>query len=273
MAAATESEKAAAVVSVCHAADAAIWRLAAPRILRHIASRRYQLIVPAREVELFRSLTPPDYEVVSEDGILEGLTLDSVRQRMPEAMRSRAGWYFQQLLKLAALLRIRCRGNEMLVIWDADTIPLRPLQFSDAEGRLLYFTSDDDHPIYFEVIRRLLGLEKIVPFSFIAQCFPVRAAWLRGFVDFVERRHGCTWPEAILRTADFNDVSGFSEYETLGTYLSHRHAYAMASYTVPWLRYGYQLYDPDDPASLPEEGDGYYYASFERWDPHRPKRP
>ena len=266
-----DSGKAAAVVSVCCATDAVIWRLAAPRILRHIESRRYQVIVPAGEVELFRSLTPAIYEVVSEDTILNGVTLDTVRQRMPEVMRRRAGWYYQQLLKLGALWRVRCRGNELLVIWDADTVPLRPIRFSDDEGKLLYFGSDDDHLPYFEAIQRLLGMEKLVSFSFVAQCFPVRSAWLRGFIDFIERRHGCSWVEAILRTADFAELSGFSEYETLGTYLCHRHAYGIAYYALPWLRYGYQLYDPGNPASVPEVGDGYYYASFERWDPHRPR--
>ena len=68
--------------------------------------------------------------------------------------------------------------------------------------------------------QRLLGLAAISPRSFVGQCFPIASLHARAFAAEVERRHGRPWYEAIMATTDLSEISGFSEYETLGTYLT-----------------------------------------------------
>ena len=87
---------------------------------------------------------------------------------------SRFGWYLQQFLKLSALQKF---NQEPVIIWDADSVALNPISFFRPDGGIEIYTSDEYHLPYFELIDRLLRMDKRVPFSFIAQCLPVPAGW------------------------------------------------------------------------------------------------
>ena len=116
------------VVCVCHQEDIETWRGAAPRIVSHIRSRRYVLLVPDAEVQLFRSVSPSAFEVIAES-TYGRLFLDELVERMPGSLIRRRGWYVQQLLKLCALEDLE--PDDVGVIWDADTVPLKQLSFID----------------------------------------------------------------------------------------------------------------------------------------------
>lgn len=259
------------VVSACAARHAAVWARGAPNILRYINAGSYAVIVPDDDLHLFRSLTPSRIEVVPESHHASDIA-PLLRRSVP-ATSNRYGWYLQQLLKLSAVIHASC---DTVLIWDADTIPLRPLRFRDDAGRLLYYSSDERHAPYFEAIERLLGLAAISPASFVGQCFPIASRHARAFAAEVERRHGRPWYEAIIATTDFSEISGFSEYETLGTYLSHVDAGGMAFQAGAWLRRGNAATGGIarlDPASEAWLAARFDHAAFETWDrPHEADR-
>ncbi|MCW5718462.1 MAG: hypothetical protein KIS68_11590 [Bauldia sp.] len=253
------------VISVCATTHAAVWARGAPNILRHIEAGAYTVVVPDDDLPLFRSLTPPGIEVVPESHHV-GAIAPLLRAAIPAGSGGRFGWYLQQFIKLGAVIQAPC---ETVLIWDADAIPLRPLRFLDAAGRLLYYTSHERHDPYFDAIERLLGLAPSHSASFVAQCFPVRTRLARSFAAEVERRSGRPWFEAIIGAIDFSLKSGFSEYETLGTYLAHAHPGGMAFHTGEWLRRGSAAaggiarFDAATEAWLARRFD---HASFEIWD-------
>lgn len=61
---------------------------------------------------------------------------------------------------------LRCR--KIYLIWDADTLPISHLEFDD-DGRLLFTRKKEYHAEYFITIERLLGLQRVITFSFIAE--------------------------------------------------------------------------------------------------------
>jgi hypothetical protein len=252
------------VVSVCAADHAAIWRRGAPNIVRYIAAKAYTVVVPDDEVKLFRRLTPPRIEVVPESRHVAGIA-PLLRTAVP-AGSDRYGWYLQQFIKLAAIIGA---SGATALIWDADTIPLRPLRFEDEAGRLLYYTSDERHAPYFEAVERILGPVARHDASFIAQCFPIRTAWARSFAAEVERRSGRVWYEALMAAIDFSLPSGFSEYETLGTHVMNAHSGEFAFHSGAWLRRGsaatggIERFDAAAEAWLAGRFD---HAAFEIWD-------
>jgi SAM-dependent methyltransferase len=146
---------------------------------------------------------------------------------MPPVYERRAGWYLQQFIKIEA-----CRAakpHETVLIWDADTVPLQHLEFEDSEGRLIYYKGNDKpiiHPPYFDLIQKLLGLHRLRDISFISQSFPTRASWVHAMCFEIESKYSVdSWIDAVVANIDHNaGISGFSEYETLGTYISHHHA-------------------------------------------------
>jgi hypothetical protein len=258
------------VISACEETKAEIWRHSSSHIVEHISAARYEVIVPDRDVSLFKELSAKPFVVVAESTYLNGRDIDWLKSRFPESLRDRSGWYLQQFIKITAA-RARLH-EEIVLIWDADTVPLKSLTFADDAGRLIYYTSDEYHLPYFAMIRSLLRLERIVPFSFIAQCFAVKPRWVDDFCREIEMQQGMHWIDAILQQIDFKTISGFSEYESLGTYLTHRHRGEMLITRKAWQRYGNALIGSVSKLTAQTEkllAAHYDFVSFEHWDTSR----
>ncbi len=132
---------------------------------------------------------------------------------------NRAGWLFKQLLQLYAD-QISDAGH--ILLFDADTILLRPQKFEVA-GRSLMVISDEYHWPYYVIIQKLFGFLPPARFSLTSHHLCVsrpRLAELRGEL---ERRHQRPWYQAIVDQLDPHEGSGFSEYETYGQWLLQRH--------------------------------------------------
>ena len=134
----------------------------------------------------------------------------------------RAGWYLQQFLKLAAAAE---PGTEWRLVWDGDTLPLRPLRFLSDEvlPRPLLAPRADWHPPYFRTIERLLGNGSFAPHSFIHEHLLMRRDRAVALLDSL-RAEGTPWPLRVLKAIDDADLvpSGFSEFETYGTFVHRR---------------------------------------------------
>jgi uncharacterized protein DUF6492 len=256
-----------ALISVCCSRDAEVWRETSKHIVKYIRASRYEVIIPDREIDMFTTLSPKSFAVVGESTYVKDRNLDWLRSFFPEKRLNRAGWYLQQFVKIAAA---KSRPNDdTVLIWDGDTVPLRPLEFIDRSGKLIYYTGSEHHLPYFAMIRHLLGLEKIVSFSFIAQCFIVKSQWADDFCNEIERHHNKHWIDAIVGKIDFDTESSFSEYESLGTYLSHRHPDEFLVSRHSWEREGNSLIGGIQKLtdrSAAALGARYDFISFEKWD-------
>lgn len=214
------------VISVCMSKDLPYWQVAARKLLEHVDASSYEVIVPNDEVALFRHATPSAIQVIPEVFYCGKRDLAHLRERFPEAMGRRAGWYLQQFLKIEAIRRDPRDVN--CLIWDADTVPLRPMAFEDEAGRLIYRTGlhrPAIHQPYFDLIESLLGITRETDSSFISQCFPVRSAWVREMCAALAERHRVeSWWDAIVDfIARHPSGCGFSEYETLGSWVLRHH--------------------------------------------------
>ena len=255
----------AVTISVCCLKDIDAWEVVARHLPRRVHAERHHLIVPDDEVRAFEARTPSSFDVIGESRYVSDVT-DVIASRMPSGRTSRVGWYLQQIVKLRALAELH--DDEVAVIWDADTVPLKRLTFIDECHRLVHWKGTENCAPYFECIDRLLGMEKAVEYSFIAQCLAIRGRWMRDFIDLVEKRHGRPWLEAILESIDFSQQCGFSEYETLGTFLSREHSDEIIATERPWLRQGRwrigEAANVDQPWAWPFLW-GFDFVAFEGW--------
>ena len=217
------------VFSTCIRRDSEIWKVASPLIIDHIDATRYVVIVPWEDVELFSSISPSRYEVWCEDKLLDQVNVELIRKVLPESKSMRAGWYFQQIIKIAAILTLE--DEQIGLIWDGDTIPLKRMKFFDGH-KLIYRTgvhTPKIHEPYFTSIEKLLGLKRGHDHSFISQCFPANREWIIDMCCLIEQRLGIPWWKGVLKSAQESDsFSGFSEYETMGTYISHHYSEFMS---------------------------------------------
>jgi hypothetical protein len=225
------------VVSVAEIDCLETWKLTGPQLIALIPASEYWLIVPDNQVQHFIESSPDKYKVFPESVFTRDFS-EKFSHCVGAALPARRGWYLQQLIKLEALNR--ASHLDRILIWDADTVPLKEISFFDSNGNCRYFFGSENHLPYFENIYRLLGLDKSHLKSFVAQNFPITGDQIRAFFSYVEERNESTWWDAVIDSIDFDEPSGFSEYETLGTFVSSFGKRPLTMQPGTWSRDGNQ---------------------------------
>ncbi len=189
-------------------------------------------------------LLPADGRVafMDENTLCPGLTLAAVKELIYRRIYTdkRAGWYFQQFLKLAYA---RVCTDEAYITWDADTIPLRPIPYQNGAGQYLFTIKDEYHPPYFDTLGALLGLQKQIPESFIAENMIFDTALVNEMLGEIEANGalegGAFW-EKILYAVAPGQLAGsaFSEFETFGSYVLAKYPGRYALRRLETLRSG-----------------------------------
>ena len=138
----------------------------------------------------------------------------------------RAGWYIQQFIKMQFA---KFTDDEYYLIWDSDTIPLKHVQLFDESSRPFFDMKTEYHVPYFETINRIFpDIRKTAEGSFISEHMLIKSEYMRELIDEIESRteiSGTNFQEKIINAIDTKDLggSGFSEFETYGSYVIVRH--------------------------------------------------
>lgn len=258
------------IISLCCKQDAKTWAIAHRAIIKYIPAAKYTLVVPDSEFETFQRITHYKFNIQPESKYSKYVEAPLFKL-LPQSKHSQSRWYLQQFIKLEILNQLGT--DKIAVLWDGDTVPLQPISFVSEDGLLNYFTGSENHTPYFETIHKLLGIDKQVPHSFISQSFPIKTQWFQELKQSIESRSGKSWFEAILEAINFTHSNAFSEYETLGSFIAHKHCEEICFSDKPWLRLGNSLigdvsliHTSTSQAKLAQ----YQYVSFEKWDRAKP---
>lgn len=257
------------VISVCSAKDINVWTVASKHVVEFIKAERYTVIVPDRELELFLSVTSAPYQVKPESQFV-GNAKERIIQKLDSNNQDRVGWYLQQFVKIAAVLENDPAST--VLIWDADTVPLKSLEFVNPQGKLIYYQGEEYRKSYFDFIELALGLQRTQTFSFIAQSLITKVSWAKELFDSLESSIKMPWIDAILFHLNAAEPAGFAEFETLGTWIWHHHRDEIVISDRSWYRNGQSLVG--NPINLSKSAwkglaKSYDFISFEAWD----KRP
>lgn len=198
----------------------------------------------AKSIRKFVSDVRTIWIVSNEDPNIEGTTfvdekllpfsMQQVADRLGNA--NRAGWYFQQLLKLYAPTLIPDILEHYLVV-DADTFFLQECKFVD-DGRPIFNLGTEYHLPYFEHMYRLHpGLVKTIQYSGITHTLLYTRTWLKELISLIEDQHpGKLFWEIYLDEIDpaHKDASGAAENELYFTYCMHMHIQEVVIKAFPW---------------------------------------
>jgi Family of unknown function (DUF6492) len=153
-------------------------------------------------------LTGDGIEVLP-DRAYASLTKEMVRDRLPNAKKGLAGWYYQQLLKYDIVL---ATGADRVLVLDADTVLLSHVPFPRGSDAPLP-SSSEYHAPYFASFEALTGVRPSLTRSAIVNFMWFDRRILRDLTDHIQSRAGVDWRQAILESREA-DSCGFSEYET-----------------------------------------------------------
>lgn len=259
------------VISICSLSHQNVWKLTSNLLPVHVSADEYLVYVPDEELEGFRSITNPAIEVLPQSSL--GLQFS---EKLLQAVNfadnaQRYGWYLQQFLKIEGLMQSPARR---VVIWDADCVPVREIKLFDESGMPIYMKASECHQEYFSMIERLLGLTRIQSHSFVIPGFPMQGDWVKRFINDIESYSGgMDWFDAIISCTDLTQKSGFSETETLGTWVANSYPGEYSLSDLAWERFGQSRFGPASkftPTEIVALGKkkNLDIISFENWD-HR----
>lgn len=211
-------------------------------------------------------------EILDENKIIDGLSYNIVDSiiRVQKRHHTKAGWYFQQFLKMGFAQSDYC-DTDYYLSWDSDTIPLKRLSFFDDDAHPYFTMKSEYHKPYFETMEKILNIGKTNSCSYISEHMMFNRYVMDEMIDKIMHSDvkGDMWYAKIMYSLVPESVSpfSFSEFETYGSYCKvyHPNLYKerrLSSYRKAGLIQGRFISDLFL-QSLSEDAD---IASFEIYD-------
>lgn len=219
----------------------------------------HQVIVPRRDLSLFRDLRGARREILCVEDVLPARVLHLPGRRkewwLLGLRHRRRGWLVQQLVKVAAAKE---GGVDAVVFADSDIVLVRPLTASHfvTDGRVRLYRSpgtehyalDPNFAKWYRGAARLFGVavEEPYPAHFVGPLKSWAPDVVQAMCERIEHVAGRPWIDAVARLAN---GLGFSEYTAYGVYVDlvderarDRHFTADGSYCH--LSWNYDLSTP-----------------------------
>lgn len=278
------------IVTACRLKDLNTLRLALPRLEEFLPHRRLVVFTAKENISEFIARLGSKIECVDEDTVLADMKLKNLREKIKlPGFPQGAGWYFQQFLKLS-YPQIR-PDTERYLIWDADTVPLRPFSVFGSDGKALltpatleaakppFGVSLDPetdrkmqqatklHQPYFENYKIFFGEQPLDQRSFIAQHMPIHSPTLRALIQAIEKRFSGneSWAWKIIKNLQGTDGNLFSEYEFYAHFALKNAPELHKIRPLSWSRAGRLRRWISTSAQFSRWGKDLDYVALERW--------
>lgn len=132
-------------------------------------------------------------------------------------IKYRPTWVKQQMLKLFQ----NVTASEWYLVMDADRLLNQPQELFDGLKPVLFLSSrDQNFDFYFEYTRKMLGVDRTYPHSFLSEC----TLYNRSLIGWMLEEAGLTVDGWLAKTADITDCSCMpGDAEIYGHWLAARH--------------------------------------------------
>ena len=130
------------------------------------------IICPTQDFfEFKKKLNYKEIEILKEDSIISLNEFNKIFEELSKQIqyksefKKRLNWYYQQILKISFTLDFINKKKENIIIWDADTIILKKIDFFKNGNSIMYGNFYEFHRAYYITNKMIL---KIVPNYYIS---------------------------------------------------------------------------------------------------------
>ena len=134
------------------------------------------IICPKKDLKQFKKKCKfNEFTIISEDKIISFPQFEKIFYRLSKKykfknlFKERLSWYYQQVLKLAFTFYFLQKFHEKVILWDADTIIAKKIEFFNGDFSRKFGTYTEFHKSYFETNKALLGELPKYFISFVVQ--------------------------------------------------------------------------------------------------------
>lgn len=191
------------------------------------------IICPQNEIEVFKKeVNFPEVEIINEDSIISFENFINIYENLSFSIKykkqfeNRLSWYYQQILKISFVLNFLSKNQKDIIIWDADTIILKKINFFKNKKSIKYGTLFEYHKPYYLTNEYILKEQPKYFISFLTQFIAISKLEFNFIVEkifknqFYEENLAKKISEIILQSVfhQHKEYNGslFSEYELLG---------------------------------------------------------
>lgn len=207
---------------------------------------------------------------INEKSLIDVDRIKKLIEKRNQKAIKRSGWYIQQFLKMQYCKLCK---DKYYLIWDCDTIPIKKVNMFNNDRKPYFDVKEEYNKPYFITMEKLLPeLGKKYNYSFISEHMLIRTKIMKNLINRIENNiniYGDKWYEKIINSINIDDLpnSGFSEFETYGTFANvhYNDSYKIRKWKS--LRGGKYYYNPkffsfEDGQNISDKFDA---ISFENW--------
>ena len=202
------------ILFLCHKKDIEILKKSIKYAKKNVIGYR-KIFVLSRE-----NYFPDDKEINFVDEKIFPFNKKTIEKYAP---KGRAGWYYQQFLKLYFLKVVGKEVLDNVLCIDADSMFIRKTTFFEGETPL-YNVDTGSHQPYFEILEKVFGFGKQnSKFSGTTHHMMYQREYISEIFDFVKKKYGKRFWNVIMGNIDPNTISGFSEQDLYLNYMLKYH--------------------------------------------------
>ena len=191
------------------------------------------VLCPKKQLKEFEKKLPfKEIKIINEDELISFdefkkifITL-SKNISYKDEFEKRLAWYYQQILKISFALNFTQMKNENLIIWDADTVILKKIEFFKDKKSIKYGNFFEFHKAYYISNEKILKVLPRYYISFLNQFISISKTesdfLIKNFLNFdpMKKDFAHKISELILSSIfekhQIYNGSLFSEYELIG---------------------------------------------------------
>ena len=191
------------------------------------------IICPQNEIKMFKKeVNFPEVEIINEESVISFENFINIFENLSftikykKQFKNRLGWYYQQILKISFVLNFLSKNQKDIIIWDADTIILKKINFFENKKSIKYGTFFEFHKPYYLTNEHILREQPKYFISFLIQFIAISKLEFNFIVkkifnnQFNNENLAKKISEIILESVfhQHKEYNGslFSEYELLG---------------------------------------------------------
>jgi len=210
------------------------------------------IICPESEMNKFqKKLNYNEIKLVNENDLISVHEFKTIYKELrslskhQDFFKNRLSWYYQQVLKLSFILDFVERNKENIIIWDADTLLLKKIEFFKKKKSIPYGTLFEFHKHYFKTNNNIIGkLPKYFISSlvqFVALSVSEHYFFCKNIIklDLIDKKEKTALAiskiiiKNIFKSHKHYNGSLFSEYELIGaSNLIHKNDKQKAIFTL-----------------------------------------
>lgn len=192
------------------------------------------IICPAKEIYDFKSkLKFKEFEIIEEESLISFQKFLNIFKDLSNMInykddfKNRISWYYQQILKISFVFQFIENYKKNIIIWDADTILIKKINFFKNNVSIQYGNFNEFHNQYFITNKKILGSTLKYHISFLNQFIAVSTkemSFLKKKIFNNELINTTDIPselsklilKSIFTEHPIYNGSMFSEYELIG---------------------------------------------------------